>query len=203
MIYRIILVFLLSINLLKYSSAQTDSTHLKNTEEKKRFSERMESFKTNKPLQASLLSLAVPGGGQVYNKQYWKLPIFYGALGSIAFTFDIFNKKYQKYKDGLIEHQNYIAALGTDSAFFPVLFPPETEENLLTVSKDKFRRNRDLSGLIFLAVYALNIIDATVYAHLSDFDVSDDLSIKFSPEIMPLYAVKNKNTVGLCITLKF
>jgi len=155
--------------------------------------------KKHKPGTAIIFSAVLPGAGQGYNKQYWKIPLFYSALGTTAFTFDYFNKQYQKFLGGLInfqEHEN-------DSTVQILDYFKDSDETTIVQWKDKYRRNRDLSALVFLAVYALNIIDATVYAHLADFDVSDDLSFTIQPEIIPLYTYKKRNTIGLSISLRF
>ena len=148
------------------------------------------------PKRAALFSAVLPGAGQVYNRKYWKVPIVYSALGTAAFLFQYNNKQYHKFLTG---YQQRI-----DTALDETIFDENTATDVLLQYKNSTRRNRDLSVVIFLAVYGLNIIDATVDAELSDFDVSDDLSLKISPEIIPLYGKMKKNTIGLtlCFNLK-
>ncbi len=155
--------------------------------------------KEHKPSRAILLSAVLPGAGQAYNKQYWKIPLFYSALGTTAFTFDYFNKQYLKYKGGII---NFNENLEDTTVQILEIFEG-IDKTTLTQEKDRFRRNRDLSALVFLAIYTLNIIDATVYAHLANFDVSDDLSIIIQPDVIQIYSLKKQNTIGLSICLKF
>jgi TM2 domain-containing membrane protein YozV len=146
------------------------------------------------PKRAALFSAIIPGAGQVYNGKYWKVPIVYSAIGAAAFFFDYNNKQYHTYLTGYqqrldsVENQIFDSNIATD---------------VILEYKNKTRRNRDLSVVILLAVYGLNIIDATVDAELSDFDVSDDLSRKISPEVIPLYGRAKKNTIGLSFCFNF
>ena len=147
------------------------------------------------PTKAFIYSAVIPGLGQAYNRKYWKIPIVYSALGSVAFFFNYNNKLYKKYVTGLSEL--------LDTSLQITIFTDNPDVTTITQYKDNFRRNRDLSALIFLAVYVLNFIDATVDAHLSDFDISDDLSLKIRPEVLPIYTQKNNKTIGLTFSLKF
>lgn len=145
---------------------------------------------------AALFSAVLPGAGQVYNGKYWKVPIVYSALGTAAFLFQFNNKQYHRFLTG---YQQRI-----DTTLNETIFSADIATDVLLQYKNSTRRNRDLSVVIFLGVYGLNIIDAMVDAELSDFDVSDDLSLKISPEIIPLYGKSRKNTIGLtlCFNLK-
>jgi len=154
------------------------------------------SKKKKSSSRAALFSAVLPGAGQVYNGKYWKVPIVYSALGTAAFLFQFNNKQYHKFLTG---YQQRI-----DTSLDETIFNEDIATDVLLQYKNSTRRNRDLSVVIFLAVYGLNIIDATVDAELSDFDVSEDLSLKISPEIIPLYGKSRKNTIGLtvCFNLK-
>ncbi len=152
--------------------------------------------KRKNPKKAVLFSL-LPGAGQAYNEQYWKIPIFYGAFGYAVYKINSNNKQYKRYLNGLIEKQNNVPQ--NELRYFP----DNPDEEKLKRGRDKFRRKRDLAGILFLAVYSFNLIDASVYAHLSDFDVSEDLTLNIKPEILPIFASENKNTIGLTISLKF
>ncbi|MCF6365083.1 MAG: DUF5683 domain-containing protein [Bacteroidales bacterium] len=183
------------------TNAQQDTSLIELTTDTVVISDIIKPEKKHNPTTAIIFSAILPGAGQGYNNQYWKIPLFYSALGTTAFSFNYFNKQYQKYLDGLVERQKLTNGEITESEL--TIFTLEIDETTITQYKDKYRRNRDLSALVFLAVYALNIIDATVYAHLADFDVSDDLSLTIQPEVIPLYTIKNKNTVGLTFRLRF
>jgi len=151
--------------------------------------------KKKSPKQAALFSAVLPGAGQVYNGKYWKVPIVYSALGTAAFLFQFNNKQYHKFLTG---YQQRI-----DTTLEETIFGEDVSTDRLLKYKNDTRRNRDLSVVIFLAVYGLNIIDATVDAELSDFDVSDNLSLNISPEIIPLFGKSRKNTVGLTLCFNF
>lgn len=191
----ILLFFLIS----SENFAQTDSTGV-DTESDTLiiFDEEIVQIKDlnkKKPGRALLYSAVVPGLGQAYNRKFWKIPVIYSALGGVAFLFNNNNKQYNKYLTGLHEL--------LDTTITITIFTNNPDTQVITQYKDKFRRNRDLSAVILIAVYVLNFIDATVDAHLYDFDISDDLSLKIKPEILPLYTQQKNNTIGLTFSFKF
>lgn len=123
---------------------------------------------------ASILSAVIPGAGQVYNKKYWKVPIIYASLTtSIYFIYDNQNKL-KTYQDAYISRSN-----GGADEYIDVY----NDSQLLTIV-DYYERNRDVSYIITAAIYLLNIVDASVDAHMFDFDISEDLSLKTSPQII-------------------
>ena len=136
------------------------------------------------PRVAAIRSAILPGLGQIYNRKYWKLPIVYGALGTTGAVF-VFNLK--NYKDLKFAYAaKYKAALQPpqrDSTDYfkirPELLPLSLES--LRFNRDEFRRNLDYSVLVFLLLWGLNVIDASVDAHLKNFDVSPDLSLQIKP----------------------
>ena len=179
--------------------AQTDSTSI-DTESDTLiiFDEEIVQIKDlNKrnPTRALLYSAVVPGLGQAYNRKFWKIPVVYSAVGGVAFLFNNNNKQYNRYLKGLHEL--------LDTTVQITIFTDNPDVQTITQYKDNYRRNRDLSAVIFIAFYILNFIDATVDAHLSDFDISNDLSLKIKPEILPLYTQKKNNTIGLTFSFKF
>lgn len=137
--------------------------------------------KVYKPKVAAIRSAILPGLGQIYNKKYWKLPIVYGALGITGGVF-VFNlKNYKDLKQAYIGKYN--ARVNKDSAEYRKINPellPLSEESL-RFNRDQFRRNLDYSVLVFLLLWGLNVIDASVDAHLKSFDVSPDLSLQIRP----------------------
>lgn len=132
--------------------------------------------KKHDPRKATIRSAIIPGWGQAYNKQYWKMPIVYGALAVPAGLFVYNNKWYQETK----EAYNILVNGGDTSAINPKLagLSPQT----LQYYRNDFRQNRDYSVLFFLLMWGLNIVDATVSGHLKEFDVSDDLSMRIQPD---------------------
>jgi hypothetical protein len=128
---------------------------------------------------ATLLSAVLPGAGQIYNKKYWKLPIIYGAFAGLGYLIAFNNKEYRNYEDALV------ARLDDDPNTVDTEYTDKyTDENLRTLS-DYYHSNRDLSIVVTVLVYALNIIDAHVDAHMYTFDVSDDLSMRVEPTLVP------------------
>ena len=144
------------------------------------------------PSKAALLSL-VPGGGQIYNKSYWKVPIIYGGL--ILMTgFAVKNhNKFVDYKDESINRFNNDTTIN---------FPELTDTQVLDY-KDYYERERNLNILIGLGVYVLNIVDATVDAYFFEYDISEDLTLRAEPFIRPPnYNITTLPTAGLTLTLK-
>ncbi len=135
---------------------------------------------------ATLYSAILPGAGQVYNKKYWKVPIVYAAIGIPVYAF-FFNKSwYQKCQYALtvtVNGSTGDSLAKVDPALLP--FVTSGDVNGIITNRDNFRKNQDYSVIFFLLFYGLNIVDATVDAHLKDFNVNSDLSFKIKPMIMP------------------
>ena len=123
---------------------------------------------------ASILSAVVPGAGQVYNKKYWKVPIIYASLATSIFFIKDNQNKLTTYQNAYITRSNG----GTDD-YIDIY----NNSQLLTIV-DYYERNRDVSYIIAGAIYLLNIVDASVDAHLFDFDISEDLSLNTTPKII-------------------
>ena len=136
--------------------------------------------KIHKPRSAAIRSAILPGLGQIYNKKYWKLPIIYGALGTCG---AIFAYNLKNYKDTRFAYRvRYNMRVNhTDSTLFASIRPnlrPLSEESLRNY-RNQFRKDIDYSVLAFIILWGLNVVDATVDAHLKTFDVSPDLSFQF------------------------
>lgn len=156
------------------------------------------AIKAHSPKKAALRSAILPGLGQIYNKKYWKLPIVYGALGTCT---GIFFYNLGNYKDTRFAYRvKYnMRVNGTDSALFLQIkskLKPLDEESL-RYYRNQFRRDIDYSVLFFILLWGLNVVDATVDAHLKSFDVSPDLSLQFKPGYSEL-----ARTNGLSIVMK-
>ena len=136
--------------------------------------------KVYSPRVAAIRSAIFPGLGQIYNKKYWKLPIVYGAMGISGGVF-LFNLG--QYKDTRFAYKvKYNMRVNhTDSASFNDIrsdLQPLSEESL-RFYRNQYRRDIDYSAIAFILLWGLNIVDATVDAHLKSFDVSPDLSFRF------------------------
>jgi len=142
------------------------------------------------PAKAAFYSAILPGLGQAYNKKYWKIPIVYGAIGTSVYFYIDNNKKYHDYRDAYKRRlQGY-----TDDEFSYL-----TNDGLIAGQK-LYQRNRDISGLLAVGFYILNIVDANVDAALIQFNVNDKLTVK--PEIYPS-DVTLKSHVGLTFNYNF
>lgn len=157
------------------------------------------SFKYSKPVlpaRASIYSAMLPGLGQAYNGDYWKIPIIYGGFITVGYFISSNNYQYRYYKD--LHNQ----ATTPDSGYTGSA-SPET----LKYYRDTYRRYRDYSLLAGVIVYALNIIDANVFAHLQDFDMSDDITASLTPVVIePLDYRFTKNatpSLGLSLNIRF
>ena len=134
------------------------------------------------PRKASIRSALIPGWGQAYNKKYWKIPIIYAALGTTTYLFFYNLNTYKELKQSYIYKVDNIP--GNDS-----LIPPEFQNlnaNSLRIYRNEYRKNVDYSVLFFFIFWGLNVVDATVDAHLKAFDVSDNLSLRINPGYSPL-----------------
>lgn len=156
------------------------------------------AMKAHSPKKAALRSAILPGWGQVYNKKYWKVPIVYGALGVCG---GVFFYNMGNYKDTRFAYRvKYnMRVNGTDSALFSQIKPKlkPLDEESLRFYRNQFRRDIDYSALFFLLLWGLNVIDATVDAHLKSFDVSPELSLRVKPGYSDM-----ARTNGLSLVMK-
>ncbi|HNR21175.1 MAG TPA: DUF5683 domain-containing protein [Bacteroidia bacterium] len=143
------------------------------------------------PHKATIYSTVLPGLGQAYNKKYWKIPIIYVGFGVSGYFAVDNQKQYKKYKEA------YAVRLDGDENTIDQFADSYTDEDLRLL-KNFYRRNRDLSYVSIGLIYVLNIVDATVDAHLFQFNVDDNLSLQWSPA-----PVSNTGAMGLCMALKF
>lgn len=162
------------------------------------------------PTKATWLAVVFPGGGQIYNRKYWKLPIIYGGFAGCAYALSWNGKMYKDYSQAYLD----IMDSNPNTKSYEDLLPPnatyneEQLKNTLKRRKDMFRRYRDLSIFAFIGVYLISIIDAYVDAELSNFDITPDLSMKVEPAVIDnnnqfrSSSLKSKS-VGLQCVLRF
>ena len=185
----------------------------------RQLSEITEPIKTSKdwatwtpnPQRALWLALVIPGGGQIYNRKYWKLPLVYGGFIGCLYAMNWNNGLYKDYsqayldimdKDPATDSYNKFLHLGTQ-------ITAENEDRYKEIFKkrrDKFRRWRDLSFFVLCGVYALSVIDAYVDAELSVFDISKDLSLRVEPAFLDNHTSRNplnSSAIGLQCSLNF
>jgi len=126
------------------------------------------------PARAAFYSAVLPGLGQAYNGKYWKIPVVYTALG-IGVLFYLNNdEQYDRYRDA---YKSRLAGK-TDDEFSDNSGTPIVSTKGLIEDQRFYQRNKEISGMVTLGLYALNIIDANDDAHLQKFNVSEDLSLK-------------------------
>lgn len=149
----------------------------------------IQSIDPLRPSRAAFYSAILPGLGQAYNKKYWKIPIVYGALGSSMYFYLSNNQKYHSYRDA---YKRRLAGFSDDQYQF-------LDDSRLIQAQRFYQRNRDLSLLVTIAFYVLNIVDANVDAHLMQFNVTDKLTV--GPEIYQNDFTARPN-LGVSINLK-
>ena len=142
------------------------------------------------PKKATLLSAILPGAGQVYNGKTWKVPILYAGIMTDVYFIQYNHTRYETFREALLAFD-----AGETNQF------PSLNRAALVRNVDYWRQNRDLTLLLLLGIYALNLVDANVDAHLSGFDISDDLSLSVDPNIATYAA--SAPSLGLSVTLHF
>lgn len=161
------------------------------------------------PARATWLAVIFPGGGQIYNRKYWKLPIIYGGFVGCAYALTWNGQMYSDYSQAYLDIMDDNP--NTDS--YLDLLPPgynvdanmDYLKKVIKRKKDSYRRYRDLSIFCFIGVYAVSIIDAYVDAELASFDISKDLTLKMEPAIINNneYNLRQGNSYGLQCSLRF
>lgn len=143
------------------------------------------------PARAAFYSAILPGLGQAYNKKYWKIPLAIGGIGTGIYFYKRNDKDYNRYRDA---YKRRLAGYKDDEFFNRV-----TDDGLIR-AQQTLKRNKELSILITIGIYALNIIDANVDAHLLQFNVDENLALK--PHFQ--YNEKeNASDLGLTLNFKF
>ena len=153
------------------------------------------------------LALVFPGGGQIYNRKYWKLPIVYGGFVGCTYALNWNNKMYKDYSQAYLDIMDDDPNTKSYEDFLPmnssISGQEERFKEIFRKRKDIYRRQRDLSIFCFIGVYLLSVIDAYVDAELSDFDITKDIGLKIEPAVFNDAKSKNFGSVGLQCSLKF
>lgn len=180
-----------------YSKRYEDTTTIKNGE-----TTHLRRKGISKPTIATLLSLGLPGAGQVYNGRFWKVPIIYALLGGLVswavdngWKFNLWSTRYNE-AFTTIKGDNYVSF----KAGFTTLTDSELT-NQIRVIRDGYRRDRDYAIILTSLVFALNIVDAAVDAHLKEFDVNEKIGMKIKPTLMSdgFYSM----AAGLSLQIRF
>lgn len=157
------------------------------------------------PRQATIRSLIFPGLGQLYNRDYWKLPLVYGGLG-VSVYFLIFNNQEYLRFERAYRTAYYDTSKGLGKGTVLIYVRSQKAELELTTASlkratDIYHRYRDLSVIALAAVWALNAVEANVSAHLKTFDLSEDLTLRIQPNLHPTLA--GVAVPGARLTLNF
>ena len=159
---------------------------------------------------AAVLWAIIPGGGQVYNRKYWKVPIIIGGMTALYYAISWNN-------NNLIEYAKAYSDIKSDDpmtndswiAFVPAGADPNSYrtngsfQETLRHGRDFYRRNRDLSIIISVGVYALSIIDAYVDAELAHFDISPELTLRATPTYIPSTTFPSSGGPAVQVALSF
>lgn len=137
------------------------------------------------PIRSMWLGLVFPGGGQIYNHKYWKLPIIYGGFLGCVYALTWNAQMLHDYSQAYLDIMDSDPNTKSYEKMLPIGYDisgrEERFKNIFKNKKDFFRRNRDLSLFAFAGVYLLAVVDAYVDAELSTFDISGDLSLHLEP----------------------
>lgn len=153
------------------------------------------AFKHHSVKRACWQSAVIPGWGQVYNKKWWKVPIIYAGFGGLGFAIGWNTKRFRTYRDA------YRTRVDGDTTTIDEFDGVYSDDNLI-VLKNFYKRNMNLACIFTGVLYALNIIDAAVDAHLFEYDISDDLTLRVEPQ-MQFSSEAGKTVMGVNMSMRF
>ena len=177
------------------TQAQSNKDELDETarQNKKNISRALDPLR---PAKAAFYSAVLPGLGQAYNKKYWKIPIVYGAIGTGLYFYLDNNKLYKQYRNA---YKRRLAGFTDDEFYGPGDTPFLSDEALIRAQRT-LKRNKELSMLVTVGLYVLNIIEANVDAHLLQYNLDENLALN------PFIDFNNPNyttQIGLSLNIKF
>lgn len=165
---------------------------------------------TPDPDKATWAALVFPGGGQIYNHKYWKLPIVYGGFLGCAYALNWNNQMYSDYSQAYLDIMDDDPGTASYEDFLPPRYNVEANreylERVFKNRRDNYRRYRDMSIFCFIGVYLISVVDAYVDAELSHFDISEDLSVEVRPSIIDHQrhtSPRNTQSYGLQCSFSF
>ncbi|MBN1182718.1 MAG: hypothetical protein JXB49_10550 [Bacteroidales bacterium] len=153
------------------------------------------------PQRAALYSAVLPGLGQAYNKQYWKIPIIYAAGAGVVYFLLQYSEEYKTYYKAWSDYYDGNDYTNSQEDLYFWNKPGIDEVSSLRKLKDNARRWRDLDYIILGGVYLANVIEANVSAHFKNYDVDEDLSFHIQPTLIPSHS--NSPNLGLRISINF
>lgn len=187
--------------LILMTSLSAYSQRLEGKEEVKSVVVKDDKKKRKSPARAAIYSAILPGAGQVYNKKYWKLPLVYGAIGTSFYLSQFYQDKFIKYRN------IYRLEMDGDSTTVSE-FHEKIKNNTVSLSgikniRDTYRSWMELSYIFTGLFYVMQIVDASVDAHFTEFDVSDNLTMNVSPVFLSSRAQRGPITgLSLRLTIK-
>lgn len=128
------------------------------------------SYDPLRPAKAAFYSSVIPGLGQIYNKRYWKLPIIYGGIGVSTYYYNFNNKNFKRYRNA---YKRRLAGYNDDEFQNVIL-----NDDRLIDGMNFYKKYRDRSMLFIVGTYFLNILDANIDAHLRQYNLNQNLSLK-------------------------
>ena len=189
-----------------------DSTSLVVKKKPRKMKEKRDwsTWKPN-PQRALWLALVLPGAGQIYNRKFWKLPIIYGGFLGCIYALTWNNMMYKDYSQAYLDIMDDDPGTASYNKFLHLgnTITKDNEERYKEIfrsRKDKYRRWRDMSFFVMLGVYAISVIDASVDAELSVFDISNDLSLTIEPAVIPNHgggSLLDRQSLGVSCKLNF
>ncbi|MDR1415058.1 MAG: DUF5683 domain-containing protein [Odoribacteraceae bacterium] len=173
--------------------------------------------KPHSPRKATFMAMGLPGLGQIYNGHWWKLPILYGGAGAAVYGFDWNQRFYKTYREAFVGYTQYMNAKAADPDLpyprpntWDKLFKPggsaeninpQRFQTMLKDGKNNFKRDRDLLLIVMGGIYMIQILDATVFAHFYEYEISDDLSLRVLPSAG--FDPRAGSHAGISLTLRF
>ena len=173
------------------SVAQEDSLKIGTTEQILIVEEDFEPYDPLAPARAAFYSAILPGLGQAYNEKYWKIPLVYAGIGAGVYFYLDNDQEYDRYRTA---YKRRLAGFEDDEFFGRV------STDALIRAQRFYQKNKEISLLVTAGFYILNIIDANVDAHLRQFNVSEDLSLK---PTMNINEYTGKAGYGLSLNYNF
>ena len=154
------------------------------------------------PQKSLWYAIIFPGLGQIYNRQYWKVPIVYGGVAGLTYAISWNGKYYRDYSRGYRDIMDSDPNTKSYEKLLPYSIDPSSSEakNLMKSRQNTYRRYRDLSIVGAVAFYAITVIDAYVDAQLADFYISPDLSMQVAPT---LFQTPNSYKPSVGVQLNF
>lgn len=186
------LLFFLTLGFSSIAQTPSDSTEVEAVMIQVRDSVEREPLNVLGPSKAAFYSAVLPGLGQAYNKRYWKIPLVYAAMGIPIYFYIDNNNLYKEYRG---EYKRRLAGFKPSEGMYP-----NVSTDGLIRAQETLRRNKELSLLIAIGMYALNIVDANVDAHLLQFNVDENLAVR------PHFKYnewENTSDLGLTFNFKF